>query len=135
MNKVYLSGMVFEEPKLINKPEGEAHLVFPLMVRHKAKAGVRAELYRISAWNKCATFLSVNLKKGMKVALQGYLSQRPVQMADKVFNAAEVTANEVFFEAGQSAACEQARGEELIDENDAPVNKSATCALDKTKEE
>lgn len=96
MNKVYLSGEVFDQPRLVNKPDGEAHLVFSLMVKHRSKAGVRRELYRISAWGNCATYCSAALRQGMRIALQGYLTLRPLQFGDKLFHAVEVTMNEVY---------------------------------------
>ena len=96
MNKVYLSGTIFDEPRLVSKPEATPHLVFRLLVKHRSKQGVQKELYRISAWNECAMFCSQHLKQGMGIALQGYLAQRPILVGDKTFTAIEVAMSEAF---------------------------------------
>lgn len=105
MNKVYLSGEIYDEPMLINHKDALEHLVFSLMVKHKSKAGMRREVFRISAWNQCAAYAYANLKRGMRVAVEGYLTQRPVTVGDKQFVAVEVAVSELLLPA--TAAVEQ----------------------------
>ncbi|MDL2205366.1 single-stranded DNA-binding protein [Eubacteriales bacterium OttesenSCG-928-N13] len=99
MNHVHLSGTIFDEPKLVNKPGAAPHLTFRLVVRHHAIGGVQKELYRISAWNACATYCAPRLKRDMRIALQGYLAQRQIPVGDNLFTAVEVTMSEVFLPA------------------------------------
>lgn len=94
MNKVYLSGVVYDQPLSVGK-DGTKHVVFELSVMHRAKAGVKRELYRISAWHQCAEHCVASLTKGMRVALTGYLTQRPIAVGGKTFTAVEVTASEI----------------------------------------
>lgn len=95
MNKVYLSGRIFDEPKLLNRPEIAPHAVFHLLVKHRSKAGIQGELYRISAWHACAEHCAANLARGMTIMLEGYLTQRPISVESRIFRAVEVTANEI----------------------------------------
>lgn len=95
MNKVYLSGTVYDQPLSVGKDGAATHVVFKLIVRHRAKAGIRSELYRISAWHQCAEYCAAHLVGGTRVALTGYLTQRPMAVGEKKFTAVEVTASEI----------------------------------------
>ncbi len=96
MNKVFLTGEIKEQPKLLNKPEADAHCAFALLVKHRSKKGMREEAYQINAWHKCAEYCVAYLKSGMRVALQGYLTQRDIPIGEKMFRATEVTMSEAF---------------------------------------
>lgn len=100
MNKVYLSGIVSDNPRQLGG-EGQApHTVFPLCVRHMTSAGVvKKELYRINAWNRTAEFCRERLAKGMKIAVEGYLTQRVFQAGDVPNVSVEVAADELFIPA------------------------------------
>lgn len=95
MNKVYLSGTVYDQPLSVGKDGAANHVVFKLIVSHRSKAGVRSELYRISTWHQCADYCAAHLVKGTRVALTGYLTQRPMVVGEKKFTAVEVTASEI----------------------------------------
>ena len=97
MNKVYLSGIVADEPRQVSAEGQVAHTVFLLSVRHKTGANiVKRELYRINAWNASAGFCKEHLAKGMRVALQGYLTQRVYQAGGIPVVSVEVAVDEVF---------------------------------------
>ena len=100
MNRVYLSGIVSDNPRQLGI-EGQApHTVFPLSVRHKTSAGVvKKELYRINAWNGNAEFSRERLAKGMKIAVEGYLTQRVFQAGGVPIVSVEVAADEIFLPA------------------------------------
>lgn len=117
MNQVHLSGTVFDEPRLVNKQEAMPHLVFRLLVKHRSKAGIQKELYRISAWNQCAAFCSQHLKRGMGIALQGYLAQREIVIGDKPFTAVEVAISEVLLPRAEGMTAEGA------EETEAPAKE------------
>ncbi|NLB37665.1 MAG: single-stranded DNA-binding protein [Clostridiales bacterium] len=96
MNKVYLSGIIVESP-LYTAQEGRVpHLAFPLQVSHRSKAGVKHEAYRVSAWNGTAQWGAGNLKKGQRIALQGYLVQRGAAIGNIPLVAVEVAVDEFF---------------------------------------
>ncbi len=95
MNHVILSGTVLEQPISVGKDDAAAHVVFKLIVKHRAKTGIRSELYSVSAWHKCADFCEANLQKGMRVAVTGYLTQRSMVFGEKKVQAVEVTASEI----------------------------------------
>lgn len=100
MNRVYLSGIVSDNPRQLGG-EGQAlHTVFPLSVRHKTGAGVvKKEMYRINAWNANAEFCRERLAKGMKIAVEGYLTQRVFQAGGISVVSVEIAADEVFLPA------------------------------------
>ena len=100
MNKVYLSGIVSDDPRQVNG-EGQApHTVFSLCVRHKTSAHiVKKELYRINAWNANAEFSRERLVKGMKIAMEGYLTQRVFQAGGIPVMSVEVAVDELFIPA------------------------------------
>lgn len=124
MNKVYLSGEVYDEPVMVNRPDAAPHAVFSLMVSHRSKAGVQQELYRVSAWNRCAEYCGQRLKRGMRIALQGHLSLRPIQLETKLFRAVEVTMTEVFMPALPGAEIDESTGFQDIeaDPGDTPAD-------------
>lgn len=98
MNKVFLSGIIADHPVLVERADGNAHLVFSLCVRHRTQKGeVRKELYRINAWKNIARWAGERLGRGKVVALQGYLTQHAVRLGDGalVFRT-DVTAEEFF---------------------------------------
>lgn len=97
MNKVFLSGVIDDQPMLMGAEGAPAHLAFNLAVSHRtAKNEMRRELYRINAWNNAARWGHVRLAQGQPVALQGYLTQRPALVNGEPIRAVDVTAEEFF---------------------------------------
>ena len=100
MNKVYLSGIVSDEPRQISGEGQASHTVFSLCVRHKTIGNViKNELYRINAWNACAELSKLCLERGMKIAVEGYLTQRVFQAGGVSVVSVEVAVNEFFLPA------------------------------------
>lgn len=96
VNKVFLSGVVDGRVEEIGREGMAKRVVFDLRVEHKTRAGVvKRESYRINAWNKCAEYCLQNLATGMRVALQGRLSQRILYVGDRPVTLTEVALNEV----------------------------------------
>ncbi len=95
MNRIYLTGIVYDQPMALGSADAGNHIVFKLVVRHRAKTGVKSEIYRINAWNECAKYCMERLQKGTRVALDGYLTQRTVLFGEKQFQAVEVTVSEI----------------------------------------
>lgn len=116
MNKVYISGELSDEPELVNKPDGDAHCVFGLLVKHHSRKGICKEVYRVNAWHRSADFCIARLSRGMRIAIQGYLTQRPLLMGKKVFFASEITINEVFLPLISSVQTKVQDFSESIDE-------------------
>ena len=76
MNKIFISGIIADRPRLTQPENGAAHLMFALSVRHRtAKGVVKQELYTVNAWNRVALWGAEQLAQGRLVALQGYLTQ------------------------------------------------------------
>ena len=100
MNKVYLSGIVSDDPRQVSGAGQAPHTVFSLCVRHKTSANaVKRELYRINAWNANAEFSSERLAKGMKIAVEGYLTQRVFYAGGIPIVSVEVAVDELFLPA------------------------------------
>jgi len=95
MNKVYLSGIVAEQPIRIGSPENPVHAAFRLNVSHRNSKGEwRRELYGVNSWNAAAQWALANLQQGQSVALVGYLTQRVIPVGEKRFTCVEVTSQE-----------------------------------------
>lgn len=94
MNKVYLSGIIADDPILIGREGTAPHLTFNISVSHRSKAGIRSELYRVSAWNNTALWGNANLRRGQGVAIQGYLTQRLTPINGIHMSSVEVSAEE-----------------------------------------
>lgn len=104
VNKVFLSGVVDGRVEDIGRG-GRAHVVFDIRVEHRTRAGeVKSESYRINAWNRCAEYCLENLSTGMRVALQGRLSQRILYVGDRPVTLTEVALNEVLVPENASCA-------------------------------
>lgn len=117
MNRVYLSGIVSDNPRQLGS-EGQApHTVFLLSVRHKTSAGVvKKELYRINAWNGNAEFSRERLAKGMKIAVEGYLTQRVFQAGGVPIVSVEVAADEIFLPTKIQPGSEPDAGKEAAEQ-------------------
>lgn len=117
MNRVYISGIVSDNPRQLGG-EGQApHAVFPLSVRHKTSAGVvKKEMYRINAWNTNAEFCGERLAKGMKIAVEGYLTQRVFQAGGVPVVSVEIAADEVFLPGKMQAGAELDMGKKAVDQ-------------------
>lgn len=94
MNKVYISGIIAEDPRLVGAAGGKAHLVFPIIVVHKARAGMKSEIYRIHAWDRAAAWGMKNLSANQSVVVQGYLTQRASSSGGTAHIVVAVTAQE-----------------------------------------
>lgn len=96
MNKVYLSGLILDEPMLKTEKDGSAHLVFHLGLRHRTKSGEpRKESYRISCWNRVAEWGSTHLERLRPVCVQGHLTQRTWLNGEQKHAETEVVAQEI----------------------------------------
>ena len=95
MNKLFLSGRICSDPTLIST-EGDAHhLAFSLEVCHRTAKGIlKSEMYIVNAWNSCALWGMQHLRKGTKIALRGYLTQRMHDAGACRFLSTEITAEE-----------------------------------------
>ena len=128
MNKVFLSGIIADHPVLVERADGNAHLVFSLCVRHRTQKGeVRKELYRINAWKNIARWAGERLGRGKVVALQGYLTQHAVRLGDGalVFRT-DVTAEEFFSQTGIEA---ETNGKRPLDKM-SPGNRGIRTKVD-----
>ena len=97
MNRVYLSGMITEDPRLVGAEGGKAHLVFPISVFHRARNGIRREIYNIHAWDRTAAWGLDHLRAFQRIAVQGYLTQSAVKAdGDAIRFDVAVTADEFF---------------------------------------
>lgn len=93
MNKVFLSGLIVEQPALVTAVNGDQHLIINLSVAHRTKLGAKTEIYRVNAWHSTAVWGNDFLRHGMFITVQGYLTQRFVESYG---NRVEVTAEEFF---------------------------------------
>lgn len=95
MNKVFISGMIIENPALRMEPGEIPHLILNLSVRHRARNGeLRKEVYRVSAWHSAAAWGAENLNKGQIVGIQGYLTQRSIRADGVASVATEIAVDE-----------------------------------------
>jgi single-stranded DNA-binding protein len=76
MNEVFLSGVVCDQPILMNHMNGTTQLSLNLSVAHKAKAGMKQEIYRVNAWGAVGIWGNANIRHGMEITVHGYLTQR-----------------------------------------------------------
>ena len=96
MNKVYLSGLILDEPMLKTEKDGSMHLVFHLGMRHRTKSGEpRKEAYRISGWNRLAEWGSMRLERLQPVCVRGHLTQRTWTNGEQKRTETEVVAQEI----------------------------------------
>ena len=87
MNKVFLSGVVSEAPRLMQQDGKRNHAEFKLAISHRlAEGSWKKEFYTIHSWNNLAVWVAQNIGSGQLVSIEGYLTRR----AD-----IEVTAREV----------------------------------------
>lgn len=87
MNKVFLSGIVAEEPKLKPSDGTFKHADLVISIRHKTVDGsTKKELYPIHCWNGLAEWTMQNIARGQLVTVEGYLTRR---------TGVEVTAREI----------------------------------------
>jgi len=95
MNKVFVSGIVMEQPILKMVTGDVPHILFPIDIRHKTRAGkVQHEKYMVNAWHNAALWANAQLKQGQCITVQGYLTQRTIKIGDGVYTFAEITADE-----------------------------------------
>ncbi len=120
MNKVYLSGVIVENPALVTTEQGATHLILNLSVSHRNKAGIKSELYRVNAWNNAAIWGNANLRRGQQIMVQGYLTQRPARGEGEGTFDVDVTAEEFF--PGSRAAVQTEK------ETFAPAMNEEKCA-------
>ncbi len=116
MNKVYLSGVIVENPTLITTEQGATHLVLNLSVSHRNKAGIKSELYRVNAWNNAAIWGNTNLRRGQHIMVQGYLSQRPARGEGETAFDVDVTAEEFFTGSRVAAPTEAAQAPAIVED-------------------
>lgn len=76
MNKVYLSGTLYDDPALTDLPNGTKCANFRISVSHRDKNGIKYSVFPACAWNERADIIMDSLKKGDRVAVAGYLTQR-----------------------------------------------------------
>lgn len=101
MNKVYLSGVIIDDPSFVAVEGRAPHLVLGLSVTHRALAGIKSEVYRVSAWNGSAIWGSINLKRGMPLMVQGYLSQHQIATDNGTTNIIDIAVVEFFVGSGR----------------------------------
>ena len=100
MNKVFISGLICESPVFRMETGEIPHLILSLSVRHKTSAGkLQKEIYRVNAWHNVARWANENLKRGQIIGLQGYLTQRKVNIGNIAATETEIAVEE--FLAGQ----------------------------------
>lgn len=97
MNKTYLFGRIASIPRLVNRVDMPAHLVFLLDVSHKtAKGEIKHEMYPISLWNNKALWGSRALRTGQYITVDGKLTQRPNNnQSAEVLRSIEIAADEI----------------------------------------
>ena len=83
MNKVYISGVISEDPRLVGSAGSKAHLVFPITVSHKSSSGIKHEKYYIHAWDRTAAWGMNNLRLSQRVVVNGYLTQVAVKESEE----------------------------------------------------
>lgn len=95
MNKVFVSGIVMATPVLHMEPGEIPHILFEMDIAHKTRAGkLHHEHYSVNAWHNTARWGAANLKQGMHIAVQGYLTQRILKVGDSAITLTEITADE-----------------------------------------
>ncbi len=83
MNRVFLSGMIANDPSHTSSENGIERLTFQLCIKHRTLSGIiHKEYYTINAWNETAKWAKRNLSKGGFIALQGYLTQKTIKTSD-----------------------------------------------------
>lgn len=83
MNKVFLSGVIANDPSYTSSENGIERLTFQLCIKHRTVSGIiHKEYYTINAWNDTAKWAKRNLSKGGFIALQGYLTQKTIKTPD-----------------------------------------------------
>lgn len=77
MNKVYISGLVAEQPTIHLDNEQPVHVEFQLQIRYKRTEGQwKTEQYTIHCWNRLAQWSAQHLNQGNLVSVEGRLIQR-----------------------------------------------------------
>ena len=83
MNKVFLSGIIANDPNYTCNENGVERFSFQLCIKHRTQSGIiHKEFYPINAWNETAKWAKANLRKGSYIGLQGYLTQKNKKSAD-----------------------------------------------------
>ena len=83
MNKVFLSGVIANDPSYTSSENGIERLTFQLCIKHRTVSGIiHKEYYTINAWNDTAKWAKRNLSKGSFIGLQGYLTQKTIKTSD-----------------------------------------------------
>lgn len=95
MNKLFISGMISEAPVFRMEADDIPHLILSLCVRHRTGAGkMQKEYYRVSAWHNAARWGAKHLQKGQIIGLQGYLTQRKVNVGNIMATETEIAVDE-----------------------------------------
>ena len=83
MNKVFLSGVIANDPSYTCSENGIERFSFQLCIKHRTQSGIiHKEYYPINAWNETAKWAKANLRRGSYIGLQGYLTQKNKKSAD-----------------------------------------------------
>lgn len=96
MNRVFVSGIVKNDPLMKMEANEAAHMVFHLEVCHKNRNGKMIhEKYPVNAWHNVATWASANLKQDQRIMVTGYLTQRFIKIGESHVGFVEITADEI----------------------------------------
>lgn len=96
MNKVFVSGVVKSIPGMKWETNKAPHVLFQLDICHKNRSGkIVHEKYTVNVWNDAAVWANENLKQGQPIIIQGYLTQRSVNIGASEVIFAEITAEKI----------------------------------------
>ena len=121
LNKIMLIGNLGRDPEMNYTPSGTAVTKFSLAVSRMAKTGTgekqeETEWFNIVAWQQLAETCNTYLRKGMKVYIEGRLTQRKyVDREGAQRTAVDVIANNMEIltpKSQQSAPTDQFLGEQ-----------------------